>query len=494
MLVGRPRRAHPELTRPGLDLPQAACGRWPEDAGMPPLVDPAGAGLAVALGQGGDAAAPAALQQRRLAALLAHARAGSAWWRHRLRGLAPSGPALQALHALPVLHKATLMRHLDDALTDPGVTAAALRAFVADPARVGMPGPGGHAVWESSGSRGEPGLFVHDAGALAVYDALEWQRPAPLRPLQRLWDPFWLGERVAFVGATGGHFASQASLERLRRRTPWAADRWRSVSLLQPLPALCAELEAFAPTVLTSYPTAASMLAEAQAEGRVRLRLQEVWTGGETLGAAQRARITGVFGCGLRHSYGASEFLPLAAECRHERLHVNADWVILEPVDAQGRPVAPGELSHDLLLTNLANGVQPLIRYALGDRVRLWPAGARPCPCGSVLPTVEVEGRCDDLLALAGRDGGLVRLPPLALCTLLEDGAGLFHFQLRQAGPSSLVLRVPGAVTAAARQAGRLLQAYARDQGAVPLRVRVEGAHPLQRGRSGKLQRVVATG
>jgi phenylacetate-coenzyme A ligase PaaK-like adenylate-forming protein len=456
---------------------------------MDGLIDPEGAAAAVAAGRGLGAEALRALQRRRLAALLAHAQAHARWYRQRLRGV---DPACTPLRSLPITHKATLMRHLDEVLTDPAVTREALRCFIADPARVGLPGPGGHAVWESSGSRGEPGLFVHDAGALAVYDALEWQRPAPLRPLQRLWDPFWLGERVAFVGAIDGHFASQASLQRLRRRAPWAAERWRAISLLQPLAALCAELEAFAPTVLTTYPTAASMLAEAQAEGRLRLQLQEVWTGGETLGPAQRARISDVFGCGLRHGYGASEFLPLAAECRHERLHVNADWVILEPVDAHGHPVAPGVLSQDVLLTNLANGVQPLIRYALGDRVRLWPAAERPCPCGSSLPTIEVEGRCDDLLAVAGRDGGVVRLPPLALSTVLEDEAGLFHFQLRQTGPSALTLGVPGSVTTAVRQAGRLLQAYARDQGALPLRVRLQGAHPLQRGRSGKLQRIVA--
>lgn len=491
MLVGAAGAAHRCSTRGRLDLAQAVHPARAQHACMQALIDPAGAAAAVAAGRALDAPALQQLQNRRLTALLAYAQSQSPWYRQRLRGVDPAHTPLQAL---PLTHKATLMHHLDAVLTDPAVTRDALRRFTADPARVGLPGPGGHAVWESSGSRGEPGLFVHDAGALAVYDALEWQRPAPLRPMQRLWDPFWLGERVAFVGAIDGHFASQSSLQRLRRRAPWAAERWRAISLLQPLAVLCAELEAFAPTVLTTYPTAASMLAEAQAEGRLRLQLQEVWTGGETLGPAQRARITEVFGCGLRHGYGASEFLPLAAECRHERLHVNADWVILEPVDARGRPVAPGVLSHDLLLTNLANGVQPLIRYALGDRVCLWPAPERPCPCGSALPTIEVEGRCDDLLAVAGRDGGVVRLPPLALCTLLEDAAGLFHFQLRQTGASALTLGVPGGVTATERRAAGLLQRYAAEQGAAPLRVRLAGAHPLQRGRSGKLQRVVAAG
>lgn len=55
-------------------------------------------------------------------------------------------------------------------------------------------------------------------------------------------------------------------------------------------------------------------------------------------------------------------------------LHLNADWVILEPVDAALRPVPPGNPSHSTLLTNLANRVQPIIRYDLGDSVTMLPA------------------------------------------------------------------------------------------------------------------------
>lgn len=445
---------------------------------------PAGVGVAAAAGL--DAAELAALQRRRLAALLQHAQASVPGYRRTLRGL---DPGTTPLEALPVLHKAELMRHIGSWVADPAITAAALRRFTADPERIGEPFLGRYAVWESSGSRGEPGLFVHDEAALAVYDALEQQRPAALRPLQRLLDPFWLTERVAFVGATGGHFASQATLQRLRRRAPWLAAQWQGFSILQPLPDLLAALQRFAPTILTTYPTAATMLAEAQVEGRLRLRPAEIWTGGETLGAAQRGRISDVFGCPLRHSYGASEFLPIAAECRHDALHVNADWVILEPVDARGRPVPPGELSHDVLLSNLANQAQPLIRYALGDRLRF---ATDRCACGSALPVVEVQGRCDDLLVLAGPRGRPARLLPLAVSTVLEDQAGLYDFRLEQTGPSALCLHLPGARPDGADAAVQALQRHAAGQGALPLEIHLHCGHPLPRGRSGKLQRIVA--
>ena len=108
--------------------------------------------------------------------------------------------------------------------------------------------------------------------------------------------------------------------------------------------------------------------------------------------------------------------------------------------DAAGRPVPEGETGASVLLTHLANHVQPLIRYPLGDRVR-WHHDA--CGCGSLLPVIEVEGRSDDTLTVQGRGGRPVRLLPLALGTVLEEEAGLADFQLLQQGPARLRLSTP---------------------------------------------------
>ena len=51
--------------------------------------------------------------------------------------------------------------------------------------------------------------------------------------------------------------------------------------------------------------------------------------------------------------------------------HVNEDWVIFEAVDEAMRPVPDGTVSATVLLTVLANDVQPFIRYDLGDCVRI---------------------------------------------------------------------------------------------------------------------------
>jgi phenylacetate-CoA ligase len=327
--------------------------------------------------------------------------------------------------------------------------------------------------------------------AMAVYDALEAQRRAALRPLQRWLDPWGLGERIAFVGATGGHFASTVSIERLRRLNPALARGMHSVSFLQPVGALVAELQAVSPTILATYPSAAVLLAEEQLAGRLQLNLQEVWTGGETLSAAMRSFVEQAFGCPVANSYGASEFLSLAFECRLGHLHLNSDWAILEPVDADGCAVPCGEAGTTTLLTNLANHVQPLIRYDLGDRVTLQP---QPCACGSCLPVIEVQGRCDDTLRLGRPGAPTVRVLPLALSTVLEDEAGLFDFQLVQQGPCELLLRTGlhgAAATGALRRARTTLAAFLQAQGATGVHIHCRSGEPGRRGRSGKIQRVI---
>ena len=242
--------------------------------------------------------------------------------------------------------------------------------------------------------------------------------------------------------------------------------------------------------MLATYPSAALLLAGEARAGRLRVTLAEVWTGGETLGPAARAEIEAAFGCPLANSYGASEFLALASECAHGALHLNADWVLLEPVDAAGRPVPPGSCGEKVWLTNLANHVQPLIRYELGDRVTLQ---AEPCACGSPLPVISVQGRSDDVLELRGARGERVRLLPLALTTILEEHGRVFDFQLVQTGAAALRLDLgavhDAAATAAAREA---LRAWLGAQGLAAVRVSTRRVETWRSSRSGKRRRVVA--
>jgi phenylacetate-coenzyme A ligase PaaK-like adenylate-forming protein len=78
----------------------------------------------------------------------------------------------------------------------------------------------------------------------------------------------------------------------------------------------------------------------------------------------------------------------LAASCSQsgEAMHVHADHLIVECVGDDGAPVKAGTEGR-LLLTDLHDYAHPMVRGDLGVRGRL---RAAPCPCGRLLPLVEL--------------------------------------------------------------------------------------------------------
>ncbi len=433
------------------------------------------------------ATAVAAAQAQRLAELTRRARAHSPLYR-RLWERVPDGP-LQ-LTDLPVTTKAGLMAAFDDWCTDRAIAWRDVEAFIGARAHIGERYLDRYIVWTSSGTTGNPGVFIQDAAALATYDALVSVQLMSAAYANCDWNAVAAqGGRAALVTADCDHFASIASWRRVAHGNPWLDMKSFAVTL--PLPELVAGLNAYRPAFVASYPTVLALLADEQRAGRLQLRLAGLWAGGEVLSPAAHVAIEQAFGCALSNEYGASECLTIGHACREHALHVDADWVIMEPVDAHYRPTPPGELSHTVLLTNLANFVQPIIRYDLGDRVC---ARRDPCPCGSPLPALHVDGRCDDVLTLHAPDGRTVRLTPLALTTIVEEAARLYRFQIVQHAPDALSLRLRARDRHAAPAAIAALRDYLDRQDLAQVDVRLDPEEPQAATSDGKLRQVLAYG
>ncbi len=389
-------------------------------------------------------------QRERLSEMVTYARTSSPYYRRLYQGL----PArLTDPGPLPVTNKAELMAHFDDWVTDPDVTLENTQAFVADPSLVGTKFLRRYTVATTSGTTGTRGVFVLDPRSLAVAQALtfrmliSWLTPADVARIIR-------GRgRIAMVIATGGHFASAAAAAALRK------GRTRQIvgvfPVQTPMPDLVAQLNSLRPAILAPYASTGRLLATEQEAGRLNINPAAVVLSAEGLPAQEYARISAAFGAPVRQGYAATECPFLSYSCQEGWLHVNSDWVILEPVDANHEPVPPGRPSHSVLLSNLANRIQPILRYDLGDSVLARPD---PCPCGDPTPAIHVQGRTAELLTLQRNDRLPVSITPLTLSTALDKVQGLSKGQIVQTGPQSLTLRLqaatgadPGSVWEAAR-------------------------------------------
>jgi phenylacetate-coenzyme A ligase PaaK-like adenylate-forming protein len=433
-------------------------------------------------------------RERRLAGLVSHARLHSPFYR-RLYAKLPEGRV--PLENLPPVSKSQLMAAFDDWITDQALGRAGVEAILAEAVTTGLAYRDGLFVCTSSGTTGQPGIFVHDRMAIDVYRVLNAFR------LSLVWLGVrdWLelgrrGIRWAAVMAAAGPFIGAGWLELERRRSAWKSRAYRVFPIERPLAELAAGIGAFDPTILSGYPSALDLLAEEQLAARLHLRPVLIESAGESMTEAARSRMETAFGIPVHVAYGASEFLALGASCPHGWIHVNSDWAILEPVDEDFRPTPQGEPSYTVLLTNLANRIQPIIRYDLGDSIIVRPDR---CPCGNHLQAIRVAGRCDDILRFVAADGRPVAVLPLAIGSVLDGVPGLHRSQLVQTGPSTVHLRL--AATAGSdieglwHQVTADLRSFLVAQGLAEVEIVRAEEPPEQSGRSGKFRQVIrATG
>ncbi len=334
----------------------------------------------------------ARIQRRRLRALVRRAVERAPFFREKYRGI-----DLERfdLADLPPSSKAELMADFDRTVTDPAVRRAGLERFVDDPANEGRFFLDRFAASHTSGSQGQPMLMVQDRRTLELFFSLQMTRGNVARAsvgeaLRRFTHP----ARLAVVTLKRGFYPSASAFEYM----PAVARRFVEVLRLSHTePDVVARLNAFRPTALTAYAAVLDELALEAEAGRLRLapELRQVTNNSEALSERARDRIARAFGVPVLNNYATGECPFLSNGCPTDLgAHVNADWAILEVVDEQYRPVPAGTPGRKVLITNLANTVQPFLRYEVGDIVTM---AAAPCRCGSLLPRVErIDGRTAD--------------------------------------------------------------------------------------------------
>jgi phenylacetate-coenzyme A ligase PaaK-like adenylate-forming protein len=379
----------------------------------------------------------AARQHERLNELVNYARANSRFYAEKYRGLPEN---ITDVRLLPPVTKVELMEHFDDVVTDPFVRKADVMKYISDLGNIGKPFMGKYMVWTTSGTTGTPGIFLEDKNWDAVITAVnvlrmggEWYTMDVIRGMMKA------GGNSASVFAGNGHFLGVTMLERQRSTNRSRGKRIRLVPVTLPIAEIVKQLNEFQPAMFAGYSSALGLLAQEQLEGRLNIHHSIFISTAEPLSDENRVLIQRAFGVPSRNNYGCSEGGVMGYECDHEHMHINADWIIFEPVDANHDPVPAGQLSDRTLITNLANRVMPIIRYELGDRVTLLP---EKCDCGITLPVIKVEGRTDEILRFKPQSGGLVPVLPLALWSVLKETPGILRFQVIQIAPDELKIRL----------------------------------------------------
>lgn len=129
--------------------------------------------------------------------------------------------------------------------------------------------------------------------------------------------------------------------------------------------------------------------------------MKAVLTSSEKLTQPMRKLISEVYDCKVYDAWSGVEWCGLISESEHGQLLISPDSALIEIIKPDGTGAKPGE-EGELVCTGFLNYDQPLIRYKIGDVVRL--AEDQQTKCGRNFVVVdEIIGRSED--TVVGKDG-----------------------------------------------------------------------------------------
>ncbi len=400
------------------------------------------------------------VQQERLTALVDYAREHSPYLREFYKDL----PEDYTLSDIPVMEKKEFQAHYNEWVTDPELKEDMVRAYLKRGAEDNSLLLGKYTALQTSGSTGDPLPMVRDDYHNKIHGALLRNR------LFYGTEPGFFDHskhKTAFLVHVSNSASSYGSYLKMRRLHPGFEDNIAAYPITDSIDVIVSKLNAFQPEIIVAYPPYLVMLAEEKLKGTLDIPIKMILSSAELLTEESYHRIHDVFGVPILNNYCMTEGgeIAMTHDCPH--LHINEDWIIVEPVDENRKPVKDAsEYSSGILVTDLTNYVQPIIRYYVSDSVRI---RREDFPC-YFRPVLDIRGRVWDSFELGGG-----KFTTKALEVKAKFQKGLCSYQFVKTGENTMEVR--GICTADSEPAAVLgelagkLDSYFKEAGAEEAKV-----------------------
>lgn len=347
------------------------------------------------------------LRKRRLYELVTYAKEHSAFYASHYCAL----PDNFTLQNIPLTRTSDLMRDFDAWVTDKDVSSESLEKHLSTDTANCRRYLDRYYPVTSSGTDGANITMLLDDNCCTLMSACYAKRFFPDKNTYKRF--IMNGARLANIYSSGGAFFPNVFASFRKKIIPMRRKRSRLLQVQSSTLGLTNELTSFKPSMIAGFPSALGRIADERNAGRLVLQPALIMADGEPLTPEMRTKLSSAFKCAVTSSYSCAEGGCIAYECSEHHLHINDDWIILEPIDIEGNPVASNTPSDMVLLTNLMNYATPIIRYALDDRIIYHDEG---CSCGNPSPWIEILGRSIDQAVF--HDGN--RTIPIAMSELDE--------------------------------------------------------------------------
>jgi phenylacetate-CoA ligase len=280
--------------------------------------------------------------------------------------------------------------------------------------------PGGSYPYNTGGSSGEPLRFRFG----------RWRQASDAagRMRARRWWGVEVGEREVYLWGAPVELKKTDRIKTFR-------DRLFNQLVLNAFEMSPANMDAYIdailryqPSCIYGYASSIALLAAHAREKNKSLRMRSlkvVCTTGEPIYPHQRELLQEVFGVPVANEFGSRDIGFTAHEAPGGAMLLMSESIILEVLDADGTPVAPG-VTGEAVMTGLCSEAQPFVRYRTGDMVTL---STEVDPGGRGLHVIaDVAGRNTDFVV---RPDGTI-MHALAVIYEIRDKPGVGEFKFIQ--------------------------------------------------------------
>ncbi len=299
---------------------------------------------------------------------------------------------------LPIVDKDAIMDNFDKVVTTKDISKQNLLDFVEkskDPTELYL---NKYHVVHTSGSSGKIGVFI--------YSNRDWDSFFPY--ITRVFDFRFKKNKSVFFGAANGHFIGASF-------SAWLSiglSRFFTDSLIlditKPLALQVKKLNEFQPNILGGYFTGLKILADEQEKGLLKIHPDVIVNCGEGIISKDKQYIERVFGVPMTNLYGLAECAVMGVgKNRYDGIYLMDDLAFVE-------------IRKDhVLLTNLYNKTQPLIRYKINDFFTEKSDICRKLPFTLV---DDIVGRSEAMLWLENDSGEMDFIHPLVIVEFFVKG------------------------------------------------------------------------
>ena len=240
-------------------------------------------------------------------------------------------------------------------------------------------------------------------------------------------------------------------------------------------------LNDFKPEFIVGFPSSVYEICEMADRKGLKLnhKVSVFFPTAETVLPRHREIIGRVLGCKLVDQYASSEGAPFILECTEGKLHIHPLTGMFEVVDENMQPADEGEV----LVTSFTTKGTPLIRYKVGDKIKLSEKN-EICKCGSSFPLVDkIEGRSNDFIY--SFEKGKINLGNLSNST--KGVGGIVSFQVVQDIKSEIIIKIVASNHYNQAEERKFLSAI-RERVGNDLNIDIQYVDDIPREKSGKFR------